>query len=198
MNKLELLLNNVGVELIAISSLNTNKPMLDLDHPQTPHIMEASGLLDQLLLFGQAMSISSSAQRMELALRARLVFERLIVLNKEHFENSPFITESLKEYAHALVYLRDMGQGQLNEGDGIHCPACQSEITRLELETTLTSYFERTKGIEKTDYNLSEKLQIQPDELKITVLRYCSRCTEITVPARTKLGSFEGFGTIAI
>ena len=49
--------------------------MLDLNHPMSKHIFRASGLLDGLLVRGQRMSVSPSAERLKLLAECLPLFD---------------------------------------------------------------------------------------------------------------------------
>ncbi len=145
--------------------------MLDLNHPMTQPIFEASALEDALKLRAQAMSVTPSVRRLELLAECQRALDQLRRLNRAHFENSAFIAQTIDETEEVLSGIAHAGDGKITEdhsdGEGI-CPVCQTPITRYEAG------------------QYSSKVV------------YCSRCDEPFMQALAKLGSPQGFFTIAI
>jgi hypothetical protein len=151
--------------------------MLDLSHPQTPHIFAASNQLDMVLDFCKRISISDSKGRADLVEIVRPYFAALRWLNAERFGNSPNIAAGITELERAAEQLAALGDGKAEWSAGVPpsvCPVC---------------------GVALTTYGVYEP---RPG-LKVPKERWCSPCLGVIMPALERLRSgSEGFGTEAI
>jgi len=142
--------------------------MLDLSHPMTQYVFQASALMDGLMFRGQRMSVSPSSIRVELLAECQPLFAELQELARAQFsQKAMYITAAIDEYESAIHTLAGLGDGQIAEDrrDGTgHCPICG---------TAITSY---------PEYHLV----------------MCSECDKPFMAAHLKLDSSEGFATWAI
>ena len=151
--------------------------MLDLEHPLTPHIFRASGLIDGVMARGQRMSVSPSTVRAELLAECLPLFAEMRELAEAQFaDRAQFIRQAVEEYETGIRRLAALGGGRLTEdrrdGEG-NCPFCGTRITKFDAYVGLPGH-------------------------KPEFVIFCSKCDELFMPAQTKLGSFEGFGTDGI
>jgi hypothetical protein len=150
--------------------------MLDLDHPQTPHIFAASNQLDMVLDFCKRISISHSSGRGRMLEIVRPCFAALRWLNGERFGNSPAIAAGITDLERAADQLARLGDGwaEWPAGAPSACPVCGAPITNYGV-------YEPTPG------------------LKVPKERWCSPCLDVIMPALRRLRSGSGgFGTGAI
>jgi hypothetical protein len=151
--------------------------MLDLSHPQTPHIFAASNQLDMILNFCKRMSISTGKHRLDMLEIVRPCFAALRWLNSQRFGDSPDIATGTSDLEQAAERLARLGDGKADRPTGVPpsvCPVCDVKLT--------------TYGV----YEPSPGLQV-PKE------RWCSPCLGVIMPALQRLrSSSKGFGTNAI
>jgi hypothetical protein len=110
--------------------------MLDLDHPMTQFVFQASGLMDSVMKRGQRMSVSPSDVRRTLRDECLPHFAAMKELAQTRFsEEAPFILAAVDEYEAAIRDLADLGGGAITEdrrsGKG-PCPVCGGKITHLK------------------------------------------------------------------
>ncbi|WP_020467924.1 hypothetical protein [Zavarzinella formosa] len=139
--------------------------MLRLDHPMTPHIFRASGLMDGVMVRGQNMSVSPSAVRAELLAECLPLFTEMREVAWMWFADEvPFILAAVDEYEAAIRALAGLHGGQITEdrrdGKGA-CPVCGTPIT----------YYRKWKIV------------------------LCGECDKPFMAAHSKLDSSEGFST---
>jgi hypothetical protein len=86
-----------------LASDNKKLAMLDLNHPRTKYIFEASALLDEIR--GELTALETAKGSAEMIGRTEhiclVLIPKLHALNQEHFENLPAITEGLEALAKA-------------------------------------------------------------------------------------------------
>ena len=143
--------------------------MLDLHHPQTPHVFAAARQEDLILDYCKRITLSDAAGRRFMLEVMRPAFVALRWLNQERFGNSPEITsgiDQLEHEVHVLVNLPASGTRDRWSAMFVRCPACGSEPR-------------------------------SPDEYD--PVRYCSECLNMVMPGLERVRSWEtGFGTDAI
>ena len=86
--------------------------MLDLHHPQTPHVFAAARQEDLILDYCKRITLSDAAGRRFMLEVMRPAFVALRWLNQERFGNSPEITSGIDQLEHevqALVNLPASG-----------------------------------------------------------------------------------------
>ena len=144
--------------------------MLELNHPDTPHVLRAAALMDGLLSRGHAMTVSPSSARGELLAECFPLLTQLRQLNAEHFEAKPFIARAIGELEAGLRKRAALRGGAILEdrrhGEGA-CPACGAPIAKIVRDGTVQ-------------------------------LIVCQACSDLYMRAHLDLESFEGFGTTAI
>lgn len=81
--------------------------MLDLNHPQTEYIFQASAALDEVR--GELTALETAKGSAEIIGRTEhiclVLLPKLHALNQDHFKNSPAITEGLEALAKATEAL---------------------------------------------------------------------------------------------
>lgn len=147
--------------------------MLDLNHPQTQYIFEASAIEDALKTRALQMSVLPSAKRLPLLEQCHYGLDELRRLNRDHFENSAFIAQTLDEAEAALNGIAQAGEGKIIEdhsnGEG-NCAVCGTPITKFWPGVGPRTYF----------------------------IILCHPCNKPFMKAKEKLESPEGFGTCFI
>ena len=145
--------------------------MLDIDHPMTPYIFDASVMLGRVSETGQRMSTAPASDRPALLAESLQVFAELRQLNTDHFENAEFIRLGLDACEAGMRLLAALGKPVLsNQRPWIEkpCPHCGCETetrSRAPLEGNLT---------------------------------LCPYCVQLYMPALECLELLDGFGTEAI
>ena len=151
--------------------------MLDLNHPMTQHIFEASAIKDALMRRAQQMSVLPSAKRLPLLEQCHYGLDELRRLNRAHFANSTFIAQTINETETALNNIAHAGAGNIvadsSHGEG-NCPVC---------------------GIPITVGEAGEAGEAGEHSSKVIC---CGRCVEPFMKAKSKLESPKGFFTCAI
>jgi hypothetical protein len=151
--------------------------MLDLNHPQTPHVFAASRQLDMILDSCKRISISASKGRLDLLEVVRPCFAALRWLNAERFGASPVIAAGITNLERAAERLARLGDGRVQWPAGevpSACPVCGEPVTTYGV-------YEPRPG------------------LRVPRERWCSPCLDVIMPALERLRSgSEGFGTSAI
>jgi hypothetical protein len=151
--------------------------MLDLDHPQTPHVFAASRQLDLILDYCKRISYAESKGRLDMLEIIRPCFAALRWLQAQRFADMPQIVASIDELEKQVGELAQLGGGRAEwvsvELPG-KCPVCGERLT-------LYGVYEPRPG------------------LKVPKERWCSPCLEVVMPALMRVQSTEvGFGTEAI
>src|SRR5262245_10328470 len=105
--------------------------MLDLDHPQTPHVFAASRQIDLILDYAKRITLSGTAGRQFMLEVIRPAFAALRWLNTARFENAAEITEAITELEQQMEKL--VGMQLLDPhhrgGPASECPACGGNRT---------------------------------------------------------------------
>ena len=105
--------------------------MLDLKHPQTKWIFDASREDAAILSFAKLMTLLPTPQRQQILSRVARPIERLRRLNREHFGASSFIERAISDLeagCHSIASLQST-ESRL-DGRGT-CPVCGSEINHI-------------------------------------------------------------------
>jgi hypothetical protein len=152
--------------------------MLDLDHPQTPHVIAASRQLDLILDYLKRITYADSPGRLSMLEIIRPCFAALRWLQTQRFADKPHIAAGIDELERAADRLAQLGDGRAEwSADGMlpsKCPVCRQPLTTYGV-------YEPRPG------------------LKVPKERWCSLCLEVAMPALQRVGSsHEGFGTDAI
>lgn len=150
--------------------------MLDLNHPSSEYLLRASRLIDAIMLSGQKMTVSTSAERSQLLKASQPKFQELRALNSNHFGNSSFIAQAIDEYESGIRAVSALTVGEkavTGVQPRMRCPHCDTPTLELSVHVANAA-------------NLAI-----PD-------RVCAKCDILFMPAKTKLESLEGFGTCAI
>jgi hypothetical protein len=142
--------------------------MLDLNHPHSEHVFAAGRLEDGLLERAKQMTLLPSTRRCELQIECQELLAKMRALNREHFQDSVFISDAISELERSVISLAELQNRGIredkSEGKGC-CSACGTQITNFEFRPSM------------------------PREV------YCGRCLDIIMPALEKLRSADGFGT---
>jgi hypothetical protein len=151
--------------------------MLNLDHPLTPHVFRASGLIDGVMVRGQRMSVSPSTVRAELLAECLPLFAEMRELACAQFgSRAQFLLQAIAEYELGIRRLAGLGEGQITEdrrdGEG-NCPYCGTPIMKFDA-------FAGSPGLD-------------PHYIIL-----CAKCDGLYSDAKEKLESSDGFGTWAI
>lgn len=151
--------------------------MLNLDHPMTQYVFQASGLMDGVMVRGQRMSVAPSAVRAELLAECLPLFAEMRELARAQFsKRATYILAAVDEYEAAIRALAGLGGGQIVEdrrdGEG-GCPACGTPISKSPAYTD--SQGSKTRWIIR-----------------------CGECNNPFMAAYDKLDSTEGFATWGI
>jgi hypothetical protein len=105
--------------------------MLDLNHPQTPHIFAASRQEDLILDYCKRVSLSDRRGRLFMLKVLRPAFVALRWLNKVHFGQSPQIAESIDKLERQVEKLAQLTGKPQFVGDSLdRCPVCQEPSTK--------------------------------------------------------------------
>jgi hypothetical protein len=150
--------------------------MLNLDHPQTPHVFAASRQLDLILDYCKRISYADSKVRLDMLEIIRPCFAGLRWLQARRFADAPHIAASIDELERKAEQLARLGGGRAAWVGGelpAKCPVCEKPLT-------LYGVYEPRPG------------------LKVPKERWCSSCLEVVMPAMQRIQSSEGFGTDAI
>jgi hypothetical protein len=146
--------------------------MLDLNHPMTTYIFQASGLIDRVMIVAQQMTVSPSSVRQELLEKCLIRFNEMRALNIDHFQERSFVAQAIDEYEVGLKTLAALGGGQIVEdrrdGEG-DCPYCGTKIMKFRASKYEESF-----------------------------IVLCPQCSKCYMVALEKLRSYEGFGTESI
>jgi hypothetical protein len=109
--------------------------MLDHDHPQTPYIFQASGLIDGVMLCAQRMTVSPSAVRAELLAECLPLFEEMRELALAQFaDRAAFILEAVAQYEVGVRAVAALGGGHVTKeacDDAKDCPVCGAALMRI-------------------------------------------------------------------
>lgn len=152
--------------------------MLDLDHPQTPHVFAAFRQLGLIHDYLKRISYADRKERLHLLEIIRPCFAALRWLQSHRFTNEPHIAAAIDELEVAAGQLARLADGRAeysaDEMPPSQCPVCRQPLT--------------TYG------------EYEPEPgLKVPKERWCSPCLEVAMPAFQRLmDSHEGFGTDAI
>lgn len=151
--------------------------MLDLTDPMAEHIFQAAGLMNNVKLRGQKMSVSPSTIRAKLFAECVPLFAEMRELAYSQFSNNAtFILATIDKYETAIRTLSELNDGQIThdqrDGEG-NCLVCGTPITKFQP-------LPNTKGFE-TNWII-----------------YCRRCVEQFMEADVMLDSSNGFGTFWI
>ena len=110
--------------------------MLDLDHPMTPHIFAASGLIDAIIERARRMTVCPSIMRVDLYQQCQLCVEELRQLNHQHFQSKPAIDAALTDLSLGLGIIAGLGNVSIvedhSDGEG-NCPACLTPIDKFDV-----------------------------------------------------------------
>lgn len=151
--------------------------MLDLDHPQTPHVFAASRQLDLILDYCKRISYAESKGRLSMLEIIRPCFAALRWLQTQRFADIPQIAGSIDELERQVEALAQLGARRATWVSGrlpSTCPVCGERLT-------LYGVYEPQPG------------------LKVPKERWCSPCLEVVMPSLMRVQSSEvGFGTEAI
>ena len=105
--------------------------MLDYDHPQSQWIVAASRQLDAILEHTKLMTLLPTEQRRQILGRVTDPIERLRKLNKEHFDASAFIEDTLSNLEASCSALASLQSTESRlDGHGA-CPVCGTGITHF-------------------------------------------------------------------
>ena len=105
--------------------------MLDLKHPQTQWIFDASREDDAILSFAKLMTLLPTPQRQQLLQRIARPIVRLRRLNREHFGASPFIERAISDLEAGCQSIASLQSTESHlDGQGT-CPVCGSAIKHL-------------------------------------------------------------------
>jgi hypothetical protein len=142
--------------------------MLDLNHPMTEHMFNASRLMDRAMTIGQRMSVSPTDVRMQSLSECPALFDEMRTLARTHFVKwSTTILSAINEYERSLNELAALGDSRITEdrrnGKGT-CPVCGTRITHM------------------AKYGIAQ----------------CDECTKPFMAAHAKLDGDQGFCTWAI
>lgn len=147
--------------------------MLDMSHPHSQFVFEASNLIDGINGMVRLMTLCRVTQRVLLYDKCGANIKQLRELNLLHFENKQFIVEALDELERKLYALASPPREKAPRhslGPGDYCPLCNSQIEMID--TMVTS---------------------------MPLMVMCSTCfQEYFLPSKMELESHEGFGTDAI
>ena len=151
--------------------------MLDGNHPMAPYISQAGALIGRVMRSGQTMSVSPSKVRQTIFQECLPLLVELRELALAKFSTSiEYLLASIEEFELGLRKLVYLGDGHIIEdrrdGEG-NCPYCGTRITK----------FKPTPDFSGFEHHF---------------IIYCQRCTELFMPAKEKLESFDGFGTMGI
>ena len=139
--------------------------MINLDHPMTQHVFRASGLMDEVMIRGQRMSVAPSTVRAELLAECLPKFAQMRELAITQFSmRAEFIAAAVDDDEAAIRTLADLGGGRIAEDclDGTgSCSVCGTAIAHYP-------------------------------EHRIVL---CPECDKPFMRAYDKLDSSEGFGT---
>ena len=106
--------------------------MLDLDHPQTNWIFEASGLEGAVLTRAKKMTLVPTCERKDLLDEVFIFCDDMKILNKKHFSNSNFINEAVDELYKACTDIANIDASKdMTDGTG-NCEVCNTRITNLK------------------------------------------------------------------
>ena len=150
--------------------------MLDLDHPQSPHVFAAASQLDSVRAYLRKISCSDTKARLFMLEQTRPCFVALRWIHTQHFADKPHIAvliDLLETEVEKLVHLGD-GRIELSpvEIRPWRCPVCR---IRLSDGTTFIRFFKQRSDI------------------------WCEQCLEAAFRALDRVESVEeGFGTDAI
>lgn len=151
--------------------------MLDLDHPQTPHVFAAARQLDLILDYCKRISYADSKERLFMLEIIRPCFAALRWLQTQRFADEPQIAASINELKRQVQALAQLGTGKAKQVGGdlpTKCPVCGERLT-------LYGVYEPHPG------------------LKVPRERWCDPCLDIIMPALMRVESSNaGFGTDAI
>jgi hypothetical protein len=151
--------------------------MLDLDHPQTPHVFAASRQLDLIGDYCKRISYADSKGRLDMLKIIRPCFAALRWLQAQRFADEPHIAAGIDELESQADRLARLGDGKADWIGGdlpAKCPVCGESLT-------VYGVYEPRPG------------------LKVPKERWCSSCMEVVMPALMRLrSSVDGFGTDAI
>lgn len=142
--------------------------MLDLDDPTSRQIVQASRLMDGVMVRGQRMTVSPSSVRTRLLDECIPLFAEMRDLARSGFAGeSGAILRAIDDYEAGIRAVASLGGGRIMEdrrdGKG-NCQVCRSPI----------KHFRGTNIV------------------------LCPKCDEHFMPAHSKLDSPEGFGTCYI
>jgi hypothetical protein len=147
--------------------------MLDLDHPQTPHVFAASRQLNLILDYLRRITYADNPGRLRMLEIIRPCFAALRWVQTQRFAGEPHIAAGIDELERAAERLAQLGDGR---ADGVaddmppsRCPVCRRPLT--------------TSGV----------YEPRPG-LKVPKERWCSPCLEGAMPALQRVqSSHEGF-----
>jgi len=152
--------------------------MLDLDHPQTPHVFAASRQLDLILEYLKRITYAASPGRLQMLEIIRPCFAALRWLQAQRFADEPHIAAGIDELERAAERLAQLGDGRAEwSADDMppsKCPVCRRSLT--------------THGV------------YEPwPGFKVPKERWCSPCMDAAMTALERVRSgHDGFGTDAI
>jgi hypothetical protein len=112
--------------------------MLDLKHPQTKWIFDASREADAIISFAKLMTLLPTPQRQQLLLHVAPPLDRLRRLNREHFGASSFIDRAISDLEAGCQSIASLQSTQSHlDGRGT-CSVCGSAIKHLPEYHTMT------------------------------------------------------------
>jgi hypothetical protein len=115
----------------SVRRLRTHYNMLDLKHPQTQWIFDASREEDAILSFAKLMTLVPTPQRQQLLPRIARPIARLRRLNHEHFGGSSFIERAISDLEAGCQSIASLQSTESRlDGHGT-CPVCASTIKHL-------------------------------------------------------------------
>ncbi len=109
--------------------------MLDLSHPETPHVFAAARQLDLILEYLKKISYSDSQGRLLMMEIIRPCFVALRWLNTNRFGQSPKIAANIDTLEEQAERLSQLGGGRLVQTGPeppIHCPVCGKSVTTAQ------------------------------------------------------------------
>ena len=105
--------------------------MLDVKHPQTKWIFDASREADAILSFAKLMTLLPTPQRQQLLLRVTRPIDQLRRLNREHFGASSFIDRAISDLEAGCQSIASLQSTESHlDGRGT-CPVCGAAIKHL-------------------------------------------------------------------
>ena len=122
--------------------------MLDLSHPKSRWVFDASHQGDAILTFAKLMTLLPTPQREQLLLRIARPIERLRHLNREHFDASSFIERAISDLEAGCKSIASLQSSESRlDGRGT-CPVCGCAIEDLPEYSDMTYCGQCLKAID--------------------------------------------------